>query len=147
MWSCKCDCGGAKVVPGSNLVQGSSKSCGCAGARRWFVHGFGREQLRRLWVNLKYRCEDPAAPMYWFYGARGIRLCAEWQDYPRFREWALQNGFKENLKLCRIDRAGNYEPNNCRWLTRGDHARLSHAGKKYLKRELGGRRQDGGLPH
>lgn len=29
-WECKCDCGNIKVVAGSNLKNGSVKSCGCA---------------------------------------------------------------------------------------------------------------------
>lgn len=28
-WECKCDCGNIKVVAGSNLKNGSVKSCGC----------------------------------------------------------------------------------------------------------------------
>ena len=28
-WLCKCDCGGSKVVKGSDLKRGSVKSCGC----------------------------------------------------------------------------------------------------------------------
>jgi len=28
-WKCLCDCGTIKVVPGSSLKKGSSKSCGC----------------------------------------------------------------------------------------------------------------------
>lgn len=29
-WICQCDCGKIKVVPGSNLRSGNTKSCGCA---------------------------------------------------------------------------------------------------------------------
>lgn len=29
MWRCKCDCGGEKIINGSNLRQGATQSCGC----------------------------------------------------------------------------------------------------------------------
>lgn len=133
MWRCRCDCGGQRVVLGSNLLRGATKSCGCAGAGRFWLHGFGREKLRKVWVSMKYVCESPAHKVYRYYGGKGIEVCDEWQDYARFRDWALGSGFRAGLVLGRIDCAGGYAPGNCRWMTRSEMARLAHTGKKHRK--------------
>ena len=45
-------------------------------------------------------------------------MCNEWKDFIVFKEWALNNGYEEHLKIDRINNDGNYEPNNCRWVNR-----------------------------
>lgn len=37
--------------------------------------------------------------------------------------WAMNNGYKSNLTIDRIDVNGNYEPNNCRWVTMKQQSR------------------------
>ena len=45
-------------------------------------------------------------------------MCDEWRDYQTFKDWALSNGYADDLQIDRIDNDGNYEPSNCRWVTR-----------------------------
>ncbi len=53
------------------------------------------------------------------YGARGIKVCDLWLNEPkRFYEWAMDNGFNNSLEIDREDNNGNYEPSNCRFVTR-----------------------------
>lgn len=39
-----------------------------------------------------------------------------------FREWALSNGYSDNLTIDRIDNKGDYEPTNCQWITIEENA-------------------------
>jgi hypothetical protein len=65
------------------------------------------------------RCANPNADNYRFYGGRGIKVAQEWLENSKsFVEWALKNGYKENLEIDRIDNDGDYTPQNCRWVTR-----------------------------
>lgn len=67
---------------------------------------------------MKQRCQNPKCKAYRNYGARGIKVCEEWQQFEPFLHWALNNGYQKGLDLDRKDNDGNYEPSNCRWITR-----------------------------
>ena len=82
-------------------------------------HGKSGTKLYSRWTNMKDRCNNPHNISYPNYGGRGIQVCEEWQhDFQAFFDWAMANGYREDLTLDRINNDGNYEPSNCRWATK-----------------------------
>ena len=84
-----------------------------------FKHGMIHTRLYSIWHCMKVRCYIKSCLSYKNYGGRGIKICDEWKnDFISFYNWSLANGYKDNLTIDRIDVNGNYEPSNCRWVSK-----------------------------
>jgi hypothetical protein len=80
------------------------------------------------------RCERAKNDHYKWYGGRGIRICAAWRkSFAEFRDWALRSGYADNLTIDRRDNDGDYEPSNCRWITKSENS--SRANEEHRARQ------------
>ena len=127
-WLCRCECGNEKIIEGGHLRSHKIKSCGCLLTdvliKRNYTHGMTNTRLFHIWQGIKNRCYNKNFEHYKHYGERGITICKEWKnDFVKFYDWSMNNGYNDTLTIDRIDVNGDYEPSNCRWIKQAEQSR------------------------
>ena len=141
IWECKCDCGSVSLVTTGHLTSGHTRSCGCLkkeivnDGQFKQLHGKSHSRQYSIWAGMKARCSYPKDCKYHLYGGRGITVCDEWRNsFKAFYDWAMANGYRDDLTHDRIDSNGNYEPSNCRWAT---YSEQNKNRRKYKRKHEG----------
>lgn len=117
------------------VMTGLCKACANLHAgrvRAKYPKGEAQSRLHVTWANMKRRCLNPVGKEKTIYA--GVKLCNEWMEYAAFRDWALENGYTDELTIDRKNSFGNYEPDNCRFV---DYKTQSANRKKTTKNKSG----------
>jgi hypothetical protein len=133
-WRCACSCGTERVVNGSRLTRGDTRSCGCLRTEltraRMTTHGHTAKKQSSpefwAWVNMRARCSNPKNPGFKSYGGRGITVEPAWDcRNTGFQPFLDHIGLmpEPGLSLDRIDNDRGYVIGNCRWATKHTQVR------------------------
>jgi|SRR5215813_5355532 len=115
-WLCRCRCLTIREIAQAYVKSGRTPSCRCATRKDHMPE-------RRIWSQMKRRCEDPRASDYPTYGGVEVTVDTEWsQSFERFFA-AVGPMPGSAYTLDRIDNSRGYEPGNVRWAPRQQQAR------------------------
>ena len=82
-----------------------------------------RKRLKSIYNGMRLRCYNENNVNYKYYGGKGVTICDEWLlSFENFFDWAINNGYNENLTIDRIDSEKEYSPDNCKWSTKKEQA-------------------------
>lgn len=118
----RCECGKMKVVYLAHLVNGTSSSCGCFIKEKSTKHGDSNSKEYAAWWHMLSRCSatTPEKDKNRAYREKGISVCDRWNPSKggSYLNFLIDVGRcpSRDYSLDRIDSAGDYFPENCRWV-------------------------------
>ncbi len=97
-------------------------------------------ESRRLyptWIRIRMSCTNPRSRDWPSIGRKGIGYVKAWDRFEAFLDWARRSGAAPGLCLARIDRAKDFGPANCTWISRRDSTlRARHRGGEKRQRVM-----------
>ena len=106
--SCKNIC----IVIGNNVLCGTTTKCRSCKYDKARKHGMTNDKIYAVWASMKWRCNSESTE----YCKRGISYSKEWEDFEVFME-DMGESYEEGLSLERVNNAGDYCKENCKWGT------------------------------
>lgn len=122
-----CDCGGERIIYRAHLVTGSMQTCGFScdlfksAHKPRFKHGYrpasSATRTYSSWCAMRTRCTNPNFDGWKNYGGRNVKVCERWMN--SFEAFLADVGERPaGTTIGRFGDEGNYEPGNCKWMTR-----------------------------
>ena len=133
-WNCLCICGVKKLVRGTSLLLGRTRSCGCLLAERsaqrvrkiFYKHGHNmyNSPTYRSWTAMIQRATNPHNPKFKSYGAIGVTVCDRWRNKEHgFENFLADKGIRPaGTSLGRFLDIGPYSAENTSWQTPAQQA-------------------------
>lgn len=120
-----CTCGKhIDCLVGSAAVKAQTECLSCSNSHNSVKHGDHKSRLYKIHQEMHNRCYNPNKKFSEYYMGKGIKVCDEWyRNYEAFRDWALANGYTDELSIDRKEGNKDYSPDNCRWATKAVQTR------------------------
>ncbi len=139
----KCDCGNESISDKVALVKRKSTQCRSCARKKWaaendnpaLIHGYASPShpqfhMHYIWCSIKQRCNNPKVKNYHRYGARGIKMCTEWEN--DFQQFVKDMGERpKGHSIDRIDNDKGYNKENCRWATKEENCNNTYKSMIY----------------
>lgn len=119
--NCLCYCGAFCEAAVSAVIRGVAKACySCSHPHYHGGRGSGTTCTPEYYsyTSMKSRCNNPHSSNYKHYGAKGVKVCPQWNHRRGFKRFLEDMGERPaGTTLDRLSPFGDYTPDNCRWST------------------------------
>jgi len=146
-WLCQCSCGNIITRSQANLVKNTNNFQACKICANKHIniintkHGKSNTRLYKIYTNMLDRCNNINHSSYPNYGKKGVYVCKEWSDtnkgFLAFKQWALNNGYKNYLTIDRIKGNKIYSSTTCEWSTATIQSRNRNKEKNVTSKYIG----------
>ena len=122
-WIYQCVCNECGFIKESHYGAISGEARKVTSCKHRITH-WNNKRIGNIFVKMVERCCNSNSKDYKWYGGKGIKIYEEWLNNPyKFEEWAINNGYNNNLTIDRINESGDYCPENCQWIPLKENAR------------------------